>query len=113
VIITRKGDNPTDMNNSLRDSLLDAWGELRCFRKPQVLAGQQKDKPDIIDISQHILVVRMLLGVSSSWISREKNDDTYLAFLLHKKGESFESKATVCLADLDNISATHGESLNL
>ena len=42
VIIIGKGDNPTDMNNSLRDSLLDAWGELRGFKKPQVLAGATK-----------------------------------------------------------------------
>ena len=35
-------------------------------------------------------------------------------FCFTKKSESFEStKATVCLATLDNISATHGESLNL
>ena len=40
-------------------------GSYDVSRNPKFLRGQQKDEREIIDISQLISVVRMLLGVSS------------------------------------------------
>ena len=72
---------------------------------PKFFGGQQKDKPEFLDISQRILVLRVLLRIH---FNGEKNDNSHLAFLLHHKTQ-FEYKANHLNQQRSFIiSATHG-----